>query len=81
MSERVVWTWRPYDSNGYAHDVAAVTLLRTAKRVRIRILLSTGELVQRDVHPENVRAADAEYQQRHGAIYDALEQDQVEARP
>jgi hypothetical protein len=72
MSERAIWAWTPRGSPAYAHDVPAVVLMRTAKRVRIRVMLSTGKLVQRDVHPENLSPADDEYIQQHRAVYDAL---------
>jgi hypothetical protein len=79
MSERVVWL-SMLRGGVVSYDVPAIVLRRTAKRVHIRVLLSTGELVERDVHPENVSPAENEFVEQHAATYGALEHDRMEGQ-
>jgi hypothetical protein len=83
MSERAIWAWTPRGGYGYTQAIPSVVLHRTAKRVRIRVMRQSGELVERSVTPDHVRPANDQYveqhQEQHQSIYEALTRDQ-EAR-
>ncbi len=55
VGERVTWIHTPRGGYGYTWPVEAEIVHVTPKRVRIRVALLSGEMVERTVRPEHLR--------------------------
>jgi hypothetical protein len=73
VSERAICLWKRPGGYTYTQTIPCLVLDRTAERVRIRVMLQSGEMVERTIQPERVRPATPSNLEDHRKIYAALE--------